>query len=357
MKISRILLSKHALPARRRLRQHYHHHYSRAHRVCSLSVNDIIRILSSLILPLTLGFFTVFIALHQHLSARQDRHDDLTRFEEQQREDRNETRLQREHEWNIARMNTQAQNQAAIGRYQDEVLVAYIKEIGDLLKENNGSLTSDRLTATLARVKTLNVLRQVDGSRQIHIIRFLHEARQLSTNDTIHPLDISTVELTNIDFHHSTWSGVIEHMSLMGIYLRNCTFETARLIDRVNFTAARFDNVNFSSTILDRVIFSFARIRFSNLLFTRFYDLEMGSAMISDTNFFSTNFTRASFRSTWFKNVNFSSAWIFQVNFTSAWFSNVDFSSAVLHSVNFSSSEFGKTIRSMNVFDMFFLHF
>lgn len=346
MKICRIILPKRTLPVQRR--QRHHHHHSSAHRFCSLSVNDIIRILSSLILPLTLGVFTVFITLHQHLSARQDRHDDLTRFEEQRREDRNETRLQREHEWSIARMNAQAQNQAAIERYQDEVLVAYIKEIGNLLKEKNGSLTSNRLTATLARVKTLNVLRQVDGSRQIHIIRFLYEARQLSINNASVPLDISTIELTNIDFHHSTWSGMIERMSLMGIYLRNCTFDTMRLIDQVNFTSARFDHVNFSSTILDRVIFSFARFRCSNFLFTRLYDLDIASAMISDTNFFSTNFTRTNFQSTWFKNVNFSSAWIFQMNFSSAWFSNVDFSSTIFHSVNFSSSEFGRNTLSLD---------
>ena len=323
----------------RRRRRRYDRY---THRFCSLSVNDIIRILSSLILPLSLGVFTVFITLHQHLSARQDRHDDLNRFEDQRREDRNETRLQREHEWNIAKMNAQAQNKAAIDRYQDEVLVTYIKEIGDLLKEKNGSLTSDRLTATLARVKTLNVLRQVDGSRQIHIIRFLYEARQLNHPDSSLPLDISTVELTNIDFHHSTWSGVIEQMSLMGIYLRNCTFDSTRLIDRVNFTLARFDYVNFTSTILDQVIFSLTRFRFANFVFTRVHNLEMKSAMVSDTNCFSMNLTQANLGLTWFKNVNFSSAWISQVNFSSTWFSNVDFSSAILHSVNFSSSEFGK---------------
>ena len=61
-----------------------------------------------------------------------------------------------------------AQNKATSDRYRDEVLVAYIKEIGDLLRENNGSLTQTALTHTLARVKTLNTIRQLDGPRQIH---------------------------------------------------------------------------------------------------------------------------------------------------------------------------------------------
>ena len=209
------------------------------------------------------------------------------------------------------------------------------------MKENNGSLTSSRLTATLARVKTLNVLRQVDGSRKIHIIRFLYEARQLTNTNESVALDISTVELANIDFHNSTWSGVIENMTLAGVYLRNCTFDTTRLIDRVNFTSARFDHVNFSSTILDAVIFSFSRFRFANFPYTRLYHVDISSAMISDTNFSLTNFTHANFGSTWFKNVNFSSAWISQVNFSSAWFSRVDFSSTTLHLTDFSSSEFG----------------
>ena len=92
-----MLIQKRPIPRKRRSHP--------SHRFCSLSVNDVIRILSSLILPLTLGVFTVFITVHQHVSARHDRHDDLHRFEEQRREDRNETRLQREHEWNIAKMN------------------------------------------------------------------------------------------------------------------------------------------------------------------------------------------------------------------------------------------------------------
>ncbi|CAF4438060.1 unnamed protein product, partial [Rotaria sp. Silwood2] len=72
--------------------------------------------------------------------------------------------------------------------------------MGQLLANNSGSLTSNKVTATLARVKTLNVFRQLDPQRNIRIIRFLYEAEQLTEIHENSSLDLSTTKLIDIDF-------------------------------------------------------------------------------------------------------------------------------------------------------------
>ncbi len=227
----------------------------------SLTSKNVLKFVSSLILPLMLGVFTVVITFHQQKVAREQRIEDIQLARQQRLEDKNESQLQRKLEWDIAIKNQEVQSKAASDRYRDEVLVAYIKEIGDFLKENNGSLTSDSLIHTLARVKTLNAIGQLDGSRQIRIIRFLYETGQL-TNTNNSALDISTAELTDIDFRTFTPSKEIEQLSLAGVYLRNCTFEGMSLFN-VNFSFARLDNVNFSSAGLENVNFPSAELDMS----------------------------------------------------------------------------------------------
>ncbi|CAF1303644.1 unnamed protein product [Rotaria sordida] len=77
----------------------------------------------------------------------------------------NSSEEQRRHEMNIA-----------LTQYRDNLLTDHIREIGELLKMNNGSLTNDFVTKTLTRAKTLAAIRQLDPSQNVELIRFLYEA-------------------------------------------------------------------------------------------------------------------------------------------------------------------------------------
>jgi uncharacterized protein YjbI with pentapeptide repeats len=277
-----------------------------------------------------LGVFTVVITFQQQKLAQEQRIEDMNVARQQRLEDRNESqsqreqdkndsRLQREQDWNIAQMAQTAQNKAINDQYQDAVLVAYIKEVGNLLEKKNGTLTSDPLTHTLARVKTLNAIRQLDGTRSIHVLRFLYEAGQLTNTNQFIALDISTAELTGIDFRKSGRLLDTGEISLAGVYLVNSTFIDMPLIS-VNFSSAELRNVNFSSAEVINVNFSSAELR--------------------NVNFSSTQLRNVNFSSAWLDNVNFSSAVLDNVNFPSATLGNVNFSSARLYNVKFSSALF-----------------
>jgi hypothetical protein len=48
-----------------------------------------------------------------------------------------------------------------------------MKDIGMLLKMNNGSLTADPVTAIVKRLKTLTAIQQLDTTRNVYLIRFI----------------------------------------------------------------------------------------------------------------------------------------------------------------------------------------
>ncbi|CAF1307610.1 unnamed protein product [Rotaria sordida] len=139
--------------------------------------------------------------------SRYQRLEDLNGSRYQRLEDLNESREQRQVEEKAANQSNEFQRQLTTERYRDELLVAYIKDMATLLEKSNGSLTADEVTATVARAKTLTIFRQLDAQRNIQIVRFLHEAKQLSGIHKNSSLDLSTAKLLDIDFRDAAGYG------------------------------------------------------------------------------------------------------------------------------------------------------
>jgi len=272
-----------------------------------LTSNNALHLLSSLLLPLILGIFTVVITFEQQRITRQ-----------QWLADKNESRLQREQELQIAIDERTVQTRMNQERYKDELLVAYIKEIGDMLQENNGSLTSNKLTHILARAKTINAIGQLDGFRQTLILRFLYEADQLTITDRYDTLDISTAQFVNIDYEKFKEISQMKHISLTGVHLLNCTFVNYG-IGLMNLSLARLHNVNFSSARLALVTFSSAQLR----------NIDFSESTLADVTFLSARLFQVIFSRVRFANVTFLSA-----QFKGADFSFADFSNSKIYFFN-----------------------
>ncbi len=236
-------------------------------------------LLSSLVIPLIFGVITILVTLRQHQQA--DRHFDVhMNFSREQRlDDDIRSQIQREQQWKIAIMNQEARSKIAIDQYRNKLFLDYMKEISVLLKESNSSLTSNSLTHTIARFKTLTVLQHLDGLRRRHVIRFLYEARQLTNTKESNALDISTADLIDIHYDTSSWFLHRGKISLAGVYLQNSTFHEITL-HNVNFSNARLYNVNFSSTRLYTIDFSS----------TRLYTIDFSSAFLRYVTFSSARF-------------------------------------------------------------------
>ena len=272
-----------------------------------LTSNNALHLLSSLLLPLILGIFTVVITFEQQRITRQ-----------QWLADKNESRLQREQELQIAIDERTVQTRMNQERYKDELLVAYIKEIGDMLQENNGSLTSNKLTHILARAKTINAIGQLDGFRQTLILRFLYEADQLTITDRYDTLDISTAQFVNIDYEKFKEISQTKNISLTGVHLLNCTFVNYG-IGLMNLSLARLHNVNFSSADLQHIKFSSALL----------HNIDFSESTLADVTFLSARLFQVIFSGVRFANVIFLSA-----QFKGADFSFADFSNSKIYFFN-----------------------
>ncbi|CAF2119766.1 unnamed protein product [Rotaria magnacalcarata] len=203
--------------------------------------------MSSLLLPLVLGVFTAIITIQRQSAAR-----------EQRNQDRNASDKQRLEDQMVAKQLRELEGTLSDYRYKDDAFDAYIKEIDTMMQNNHGMLTSNLVTATITRAKTLTIFRRLDASRNIQIIQFLYEAGQLGEKNNQSALDISTAELREVDFRYLAINKKkLNDLSLAGIFLWNATF-TRIEISRTNFSGAQLDNASFSLTQIENVDFTFA---------------------------------------------------------------------------------------------------
>ncbi|CAM2707641.1 unnamed protein product [Rotaria socialis] len=312
-----------------------------------LRLKDSLKFISSLLLPLVLGVFTLVITMQQQQLAKQQREQDRVSADRQREQDRNLSELQRVQEKNL---NDE--------RYQNEVLNNYIKEMAKSLNENDGSLTKNEVTATVARVKTLNIFRQLDAKRNIQIIRFLYEAKQLDKSQENDSLDLSTAELCHMDFRESAINKKkLNNLSLTGLFVSNATFIGIDM-EHDNFSHTVFDVINFSSTHMRNTIFLDSRLKntnFScsqlnivnltsakleniNFCFTKLKNIDFVQVIINNSSFEFAILENINFSNTTLDNLNFSSTKLVNVNLSSTTLNNIDFTNATLNNIDFTNT-------------------
>lgn len=358
------------------------------YRLFGLQTRDLLKCLSSIILPLLLGVFTIFITIQQQKIAREHR-----------AEDRQEAFQQRKEQLESAKQDRDNQLVITGERYRDEVLVAYIKEMGELLEKNNYSLTHHVKLAALTRAKTLNALSQLDGRRNSRVIGFLCETMLLIDDNETSVLDISTSVLVNIEK-----TILISHkqkgiLSLTGTTIKNSSFNDVTL-ENINFSAAQLQDIDFTRTTMKKVSFSSSKlenisgiqstlqsidfhgttlknVNFSadewhpqlrqsceesrnskpiamlfqhdidfrqshiqrmNMENTRLKNVKWQNSELTNVSFAKGRLQQINFQNTKLVNVNFSHTRMSHIDFSSAHLDQVDFSYAFLKNVNFTAA-------------------
>ena len=272
-----------------------------------VKLQGVLKFISSLLLPLALGVFTVVITFEQQKAAKQQRDEDRLASELQREQDKI--------------LNDEA--------YKNELLNTYIKDIAKLLDEKNGSLTFDKVTATISRAKTLNTFRELDPQRIIRIIRFLHEAGQLNYLQSPSSLDLSTAELRGIDFRESAINKQkLANLSLIGMFLSDAIF-TGIEMNSINFANTQFDNVSFSSNRLSKVNFLSTKFYNASFFFSRHEYVDFSYSKLDRINF---SFSRLE------NNINFTLVKVNNTDFSNTQFLDVRFSTVELDNINFSST-------------------
>jgi hypothetical protein len=166
----------------------------------------------------------------------------------------------------------------ATDRKQEEILQAYLDRISDLLLDKKLLTTEDEEVRDVARIRTLTVLRALDGTRKGFVLRFLYEAGLIRVDRQIVNLagaDLSGAKLenvimTNADLEDANMEGVhLERAELSGSNLKNTNMKFAHL-HHANLTGAqlnfaKFDYADLTNTTLVQAEMTFARLYEANL--------------------------------------------------------------------------------------------
>ena len=266
----------------------------------NLKMKNVVQCIGSLFVPLLLAIFTVIITFQQRDDASQQRLQDLNISRAQRDQDkqiaeekrladdinsekqRNMSRDQRQHELEVEQQRYEQERD----KYLDNLLLSYYNEIGELLKEANGTLSSHPILSALTRAKTLNVIEQVGARKAVNLIKFLYDANQLSLG--MQSLDLTNARLNNLDLSSLP--------TLRGAY----------------FIGADLTNASFAGKDLSHTYFLNVRMRHASFDF----------ANISFASFRNVDLTQSTFKKAYGMNMYFEFCTIEGVDFTEAQFYN-----------------------------------
>jgi uncharacterized protein YjbI with pentapeptide repeats len=186
----------------------------------------------------------------------------------------------------IEDQRAKAERDLAEQRTQDEALQAYLTQMSTLLLEKNlrtsGSSEEDSEVRTLARARTLTVLRRLDSEHNSDILQFLREAQLISGTDPVISLNrsnLSGAELSGVDL-----SGVdLRKADLSDADLTYADLESANLSGAtmvwVRLRFAQLDGANLSDAVVGE-----ANLRHTGLIDANLSGADLGGAKLSSAD-------------------------------------------------------------------------
>ena len=333
---------------------------------CGLKIKDILQCMGHLVVPLLLAIFTVVITFEQRQDTQQQRMQDLNISREQREQDKLTAEKQRDHDKKIAEekrfaddinaekqrnmSHDQRQHEISIEqqryeqereKYHDNLLLSYYDDVGKLLKESNGTLSSNPIISALVRAKTLNVVEQVGPKKSVYLIKFLYDANQLSLG--LKSLDLTNAQLNNIDL--STLP-TLSNIYFIGAHLNNASFSGQDLsgshFANVRLQQANFSRANISFTVFQNVdltkstfreangidmYFEYCRMEYVDFSEVRFDQSERSGTL---TGFIDSTLTLSIFRHATLSSTRFHFCNMTAVDFTNSCLKKVDLTGSLL---------------------------
>jgi hypothetical protein len=157
-------------------------------------------------------------------------------------------------------------NEQAIAhdRFAENTLQTYLTQISKLLLDNNTDLMAGNPEArTVARMRTLTALRQLDPTRKAVIITFLWDARLIrQRTQRLDPLiDLRGADLSRANLRGADLRGaMLREVNLRGVDLRDANLSRADL-SSANLRGANLYGADLSDTILKLTDMSNADLR------------------------------------------------------------------------------------------------
>ncbi len=186
--------------------------------------------------------------------------------------------------------SAQAQRDAEEQRAQDEALQACLDGMGNLLLEE-GLLSSQEgeETSTLARARTLTLLRRVDGDRKGSVVQFLYESQLIEKDKPIVSLsgaDLTDANLNGTDLTDANLNGTdltdarLRFAVLRDVGLWDTNLLSAHLF-KADLSGADLREADLNDADLSRGVLSGADLSEAELRSAELMDADLSGAVLS----------------------------------------------------------------------------
>ncbi len=176
---------------------------------------------------------------------------------------------------------------------QQKVFDNYLACMTDLLLNHKRCSKLKSEASSVARTRTLTVLRILDGERKSQVLQFLYESGLISCNDPVISLigaDLSGINLIG--------SGLVR-AEIRGAYFKNADLSRA-ILDEAILTGCDFSNslltgASMNNTNLVQTIFNKADLKGASLKNSKLNDAIFSNALLSGADFFDAEYVDVNF--------------------------------------------------------------
>lgn len=229
----------------------------------------------------------------------------------------------------VLNMISYQQEKAKDDNQRHEILSNYLDQMTELLLDKDNKLDNPSLKVEaqkLARARTLNTLRQLDGERKGQLLKFLYEAGLIGEycqvdRKTLKPLSCQTSEM-QIDLEGARLNGTVFDppvplqgidltgalllkAKLQGIYLAKANMQNAALtgadLSNAILADAQMDNANLAEANLVGAILPRAVLSGANLQSVKLEKADLSSADLQGADLRDADLTGVSFQGANFK--------------------------------------------------------
>lgn len=171
-------------------------------------------------------------------------------------------RQERKAERELEEQRAARQHSIAVDRSHEAALQTYLDCMTELLLENGlREEETDDEVSTIARARTLTLLRGLDGARTGAVVRFLHEADLINKREKVKAvIDLTGADLSGAVLH---WA-VLRGADLSWVDLSDADLSWADLSD-ANLSGATLRGVNMRGATLIRTVLSLADLTAGDL--------------------------------------------------------------------------------------------
>ena len=135
---------------------------------------------------------------------------------------------------------------------KQNTLENYFDKMSELILKD-GSLKNNENAQTIARARTLLVMRELDGNRKAQALQFLRDSKLIRKPPTI---DLQFVVLDGVNFERAR----LDDCQIKNAYFKKATFHEASLEDS-NVEGCDFTDSKFTKAVLKNTIFNNAILK------------------------------------------------------------------------------------------------